>query len=66
MNIIENKTDIELLRSLLAESAKMTNELKCSVEDIQKAQNRLKFNLLVINTLIDRYQIEATNFVDYK
>lgn len=64
MNIIENKSDQELLKSLLAESAKMTNELNCAVADITKTQNRLKFNLLLINTLIQRDQINQTNFVD--
>lgn len=64
MSPIENKSDEELLKSLLAESAKMSNELSCALADIIKCQNRLKFNILLINTLIQRDQINQNNFVD--
>lgn len=55
--MIENKTDLELLQSLLAELAKANNELKCAQADLQKAQNRMKFLLLLANILIERQEI---------
>lgn len=54
MNIIDSKTDKELLQSALAELAKTTNELRCARDDVQKAQNRLSFVLALVNTLIQR------------
>lgn len=54
MQILENKTDEELLRSLLAESAKCSNELKCIRNDAEKALNRVSFLILLINTMLDR------------
>lgn len=54
MQIIDDKTDQELLKSLLAETAKAQNELSCAGRDIVKAQNRLKFVLMVINEMINR------------
>jgi hypothetical protein len=57
---IDSKTDSELLRSLLAETAKATNELKCSLGDVQKAQARLSFVLALANTLIERSTDEAS------
>ncbi len=58
MDILENKSDIELLRSLLAEMAKANNEIKCAQNDLTKAQNRMKFLLLLANILIERQEIE--------
>lgn len=54
MTPIDDKTDSELMRSLLAEVAKAKNELKCAREDLDKASGRLAFALLLINTLIER------------
>lgn len=54
MQIIDNKTNQELLESLLAEIAKASNEMRCAQGDLAKAQNRLKFVLMVTNTLINR------------
>lgn len=54
MNIIDNKSDEDLLKSLLAEVAKATNELKCAQGDVNKAQSRLQFAVAVLNKLIDR------------
>lgn len=54
MTPIDDKTDSELMRSLLAEVAKAKNELKCAREDLDKATGRLAFALLLINTLIER------------
>ena len=54
MDVINNKSDDELLKSSLAELAKMSNELKCAQQDLQKATSRLSFLLVLINTMINR------------
>jgi len=56
MDILENKSDAELVRSLLAEIAKGTNELRCSIGDVQKAQSRLSFCIAVLNELVNRIE----------
>ena len=54
MDILDTKTNDELLRSLLAELAKTRNELSCAKGDIDKINSRIGFLLVVTNTLIDR------------
>ena len=54
MNIIDSKTNDELLESLLAELAKASNELRCAKDDIAKVQSRLSFVLALANTMIRR------------
>lgn len=54
MDILDSKTDKELLQSLIAEIAKATNEIKCARGDIDKAQGRIKFLLVLAHTLIER------------
>jgi hypothetical protein len=54
MDILDKKSDLELLQSLLAEMAKANNEIRCAQADLNKAQNRMKFLLLLANTMIDR------------
>lgn len=54
MDILNNKTDQELIQSMIAEIAKASNEVKCAKGDIEKAQNRLKFCILVANEVINR------------
>ena len=54
MDILDSKTDQELLESLIAEIAKATNEIKCARGDIDKAQGRIKFLLVVAHTLMNR------------
>jgi flagellar hook-basal body complex protein FliE len=56
MNVLDSKTDSELLTSLLAEVAKSTNELRCAQADVAKAQSRLQFAIAVINQMIDRQE----------
>ena len=58
MSVIDSKTDEELLRSLLAENAKATNEIRCAQGDLAKAQSRLAFTVAVVNTLIHRQEIK--------
>ncbi len=53
-DVIDSKNDQQLLESLLAETAKAANELKCAESDIAKARNRLRFNMVVLHKLIDR------------
>jgi hypothetical protein len=54
MDVIENKSDKELLQSLLAEIAKAQNEIRCAQGDILKAQNRIRFATMLVNELIQR------------
>ena len=58
MILIDQKTDYQLLRSLLAEVAKSTAELRCAKADIEKAQSRLHFTVAVLNQLIQRQEIQ--------
>ena len=54
MQILETKTQDELLQSLLAESAKARAELRCAEEDIKKAAGRIGFLIVLANELINR------------
>ena len=54
MDILDQKSNDELLRSLLAELAKSNNELKCARQDLEKATGRLSFAIAVANRLINR------------
>ena len=54
MDLLKDKTDQDLHKSLLAEVAKATSELKCAQNDLHKAQNRLSFVLVLANELIKR------------
>ena len=54
MDILDSKTDEELLASVLAELAKTSNELRCAKGDLEKMAGRLSFLLAVVNTMINR------------
>ena len=54
MQILDTKTDKELIQSLLAELAKARNELSCAKADLDKSSSRLTFLLAVVNNLINR------------
>ena len=54
MEILNTKTDAELLKSLLSEIAKSRNEVNCATGDLKKASSRLSFLLVLANSLIDR------------
>ena len=58
MDLIDSKSDRELLKSLLAEVAKATNELRCAQADVAKSQSRLQFAVVLLNKLIDRQEIK--------
>jgi len=54
MEVTKNKTQQELLQSVLAETAKTLNEVNCAIKDTNKARNRLTFQLAILNDLINR------------
>lgn len=54
MDILDKKSNDELLKSLLAELAKAKNELSCARGDIDKITSRINFLLVITNTLINR------------
>lgn len=54
MIIIDNKTDQEIIDSILAEVAKSKNELQCGQRDIDKANSRMGFVIVLLNELIKR------------
>ena len=54
MDILNNKSNEELHKSILCEIAKSKNEIACAKSDLDKANSRLTFVLAVANTLIDR------------
>ena len=54
MDLLDNKTDKEILDSLIAEIAKATNEIRCARGDLEKAQSRIRFLLVLSHELINR------------
>jgi hypothetical protein len=54
MKIIDSKNDTQLLQSIIAESAKAINEIKCANNDLAKAKNRLRFCVMLANTMLNR------------
>jgi hypothetical protein len=53
---ITTASDSDLVKSMLAEAAKATNEIKCARRDVDKAESRLSFILLILNSMINRTQ----------
>lgn len=53
-DLLDNKSDKELLESLIAEIAKSTGELRCAKSDVEKANNRIRFCIMLAHKLIDR------------
>lgn len=54
MQILEDKSDRDLLESLKAELAKAQNEVNCARKDLDKALGRQKFLLVLTYELIKR------------
>jgi hypothetical protein len=54
MDILDKLSENELTQTLIAELAKATNELACAKRDIDKAQSRLRFILVVAHEMINR------------
>lgn len=57
MDVLDQKSNDELLKSLLAEVAKAQNEIRCAQQDLSKAQSRIAFLLVVVNKMINRQEI---------
>jgi hypothetical protein len=58
MDVLDTKTDKELLDTLLPEIAKAANELRCAKKDLEKVNSRLSFLLVLTNELINRQEIK--------
>ena len=54
LDLIDTKTDAELIQSVMVELAKSKAELNCARTDINKITSRIGFLLVVVNKLIDR------------
>lgn len=54
MDLLDKKTDQELIEVLVQESAKAQNELRCAKTDIEKALNRQRFLTMLAHKLINR------------
>ncbi|CAB4153768.1 hypothetical protein UFOVP635_27 [uncultured Caudovirales phage] len=54
MDILENKSNKEILQSILAEVAKTANEVNCAAKDVAKARNRLTFLIVAANEMLNR------------
>ncbi len=54
MDIINDKSQIDLIDSLLAEVAKSQNEIRCAQRDLAKAHGRLSFAIMVLNRLREK------------
>lgn len=54
MDILDAKSDSELLKSIVAELAKARNEMACAKGDMDKANSRISFLLAVANTVLNR------------
>ena len=54
MQILDDKTDLEIIQSLLAELAKAQNEIACARKDLEKAHGRQKFLLVLAHEMICR------------
>ena len=54
MDVLDTKTDKELLDTLIPEIAKAANELRCAKRDLDKINGRLSFLLVLTHELINR------------
>lgn len=53
-DLLDTKTDAELTSVLLREIAKASNEMRTAERDLAKAQNRMRFCVLLANRLLER------------
>jgi len=58
-DIIDSKSDKDILKSMLAELAKSKAELQCARNDLEKVNSRISFNIVLVNRLIQRKEIEG-------
>jgi hypothetical protein len=54
MDVLDTKTQKELLDSLVPEIAKTLNEIRCARRDLDKANSRINFLMVLANKLIER------------
>lgn len=54
MDLLDSKTDKALIESLLQEIAKASNEIACARKDLEKANSRIRFLLVLTHKLIER------------
>lgn len=54
MDLLDSKTDKALVASLLQEIAKASNEISCARKDLDKANSRIRFLLVLTHTLLNR------------
>ena len=58
MDLVDSKSDQEILQSMLAELAKSKAELQCARNDLDKMNSRLSFSIVLVNRLIQRGEIK--------
>lgn len=56
MQVWDNLSTTEVIKTLEQELAKARNELKCAQADVRKAQNRLSFVMTAVHALLTRIQ----------
>jgi hypothetical protein len=56
---LQNHSDSALLKSLLAEAAKSLNEVRTAQGDLDKINSRLRFILVILNTLQERGRLDV-------
>ena len=54
MDILDDKSDQQIVKSIIGEAAKAKNEVACAQRDLEKAQSRLSFILVLANEMINR------------
>jgi len=54
--IFDDKTDMDILRSIEGEIAKGLAELRCAKKDLEQAEVRMKFALATVHYLKQRYE----------
>lgn len=54
MQVLADKSNTELLQSVIAELAKARAELRCAEEDLKKAAGRIGFLIVLSHELINR------------
>jgi len=58
MELLKHKTNQQVLESILAETAKSSNELRCAQGDLAKAQGRLSFAIVALHELLSRQAVK--------
>ena len=56
MDLLDTKSDEQLLLSIVGELAKSKNELACARGDLEKINSRISFLLVLANKMIERHE----------